>query len=107
MWDLGTAALAAAVVAGGALVLPPIARAAGGLLVIIGLFGVMAGSTWAPTVAALGAVAWLVGHWSFAVRNDARYRSRLARLVFDQTPLKWTLPQFHAQRRRRSECATR
>lgn len=106
MWDLGTAVLAVAVVASGALVLPPIARGAGGLLAVIGLFGVMAGSTWAPTVAALGAVAWLVGHWSFAARHDARYRSRLARALFDETPLRWTLPQYHARRRRR-ELATR
>lgn len=54
MWDLGTAVLAVVVVAGGALVLPPIARRAGGLLAVIGLFGVMHGGTWAPTVAALG-----------------------------------------------------
>lgn len=57
-------------------------------------FGVAQGSTWAPTVAALGAVAWFVGHWSFAVRNDVHYRSRLARLVIDRTPLKWTIPRY-------------
>lgn len=46
----------------------------------------MQGRTWAPTVAALGALARFVGRWSFAVRNDARYRSRLARVVIDHTP---------------------
>lgn len=67
----------------------------------------MHGSTWASTVAALGVVAWLVGHWSFAARHDARFRSRVARMIFDQTPLRWTFPQYHAQRRRAREFATR
>lgn len=81
MWDLGTATVAVAVVAGGALVLPPAARWVGGICGIIGLLGVLQERTWGPTVVALGLLAWLVGHWSFAVRNDARYRSRLARAV--------------------------
>ena len=33
------------------------------------LLGVLQGRTWAPTVAALGLLAWFVGHWSFAVRH--------------------------------------
>lgn len=107
MWDPSTALLAVSIVAGGALVLSPIARGVGGLCAIIGFFGLVAGSTWGSTVAALGVLAWLVGHWSFAVRNDARYRSRLARSIFDDTPLKWTLPQFHTQRKRNRQLATR
>lgn len=99
MWDPGTAMLAVSVVAGAALALPPVARRVGGVCAVFGLLGVIQGRTWAPTVLALGATAWLVGHWSFAVRNDARYRARLARALFDQTPLRWTLPQFHAWRR--------
>lgn len=102
MWDLGAATLAVAVVAGGALVLPPAARGVGGMCAIIGLLGVLQGRTWAPTVAALGTLAWFIGHWSFAVRNDARYRSRLARVVIDQTPLRWTLPQFWELRKRKT-----
>ena len=64
------------------------AGAAGGLF-----YGTVASTGGASTVlvltamvAALGTLAWFIGHWSFAVRNDARYRSRLARVVIDQTP---------------------
>lgn len=55
---------------------PPIARAAGEFCAIIGLLGVIQDRTWAPTIAALGVLAWSVGHWMFAARNDARYRAR-------------------------------
>ncbi|AEF42705.1 hypothetical protein [Hoyosella subflava] len=101
MWDPGTAFLAVVVVAGAAVLAPPIARITGGFCAIIGLLGVIQDRTWAPTVAALGVLAWLIGHWSFAVRNDARYRSPLARALFDQTPLRWTLPQSWSARKRR------
>lgn len=107
MWDPGTALLAIVIVTGGTIILSPIVRGVGGLCAIIGFFGLVAGSTWAPTVAALGVLALLVGHWSFAVRHDARYRFRLARSLFDETPLTWTLPQFHAQRKRNRPFATR
>ena len=50
MWDPGTAVAAVAVVSVGAMVLPPLARVIGGFCAIIGLFGVMQGRTWAPTV---------------------------------------------------------
>lgn len=100
MWDLGTATLAVAVLAGSALVLPPAARGVGGTCAIIGLLAVMQDRTWAPTPrsAALGMLAWLVGRWSFAVRHDVHYRPRLAQVVLDRTPLRWTLPQYWAQR---------
>lgn len=107
MWDPGTAVLAVSVVVGGAFLLPPVARGVGGFLAVIGIFGMIQGRTWAPTVVALGAVAWLVGHWSFAVRHDARCRSQLALFLFHKTPLRWTLPQHHAQRRRQREMAYR
>lgn len=107
MWDLQTALQAVAVVTIASFLLPQLARAVGGICAVIGFFGVMQSSTWAPTVAALGAVAWLVGHWSFALRNDARYRSRLARFLFDRTPLRWTLPQYHQQRRQQRVSAYR
>lgn len=94
MWDLQTAIQATAVIAVGALFLPPIARTMGGFCAVIGFFGVVQSQTWAPTVMALGLLAWFVGHWSFAVRHNVHYRSRLARLVIDTTPLKWTLPRY-------------
>lgn len=101
MWDPQTALQASAVVAVAALVVPPLARGIGGCCAVIGFFGVTQSSTWAPTVAALGLLAWFVGHWSFAVRNDLRYRSRLARVVIDKTPLRWTIPRCWQLRRER------
>lgn len=66
MWDLTTALLATA---GGASALPPLARGVGGFCAVIGMLGALQGRTWAPTVAALGLLAWFVGQWSFAVRH--------------------------------------
>lgn len=100
MWDLQTAFLAATAVAVSALAVPPLARKAGGICAVIGACGVMQSSTWAPTVAALGLLAWFVGHWSFAVRHDVVYRTNLARLVIDKTPLKWTIPRYWQLRAR-------
>ncbi|KZO60492.1 MULTISPECIES: hypothetical protein [unclassified Dietzia] len=101
MWDLETALQASAVVVVAALLAPPLARRIGGICAVIGFFGVMQSSTWAPTVAALGVLAWFVGHWTFAVRNDVHYRSRLALVVIDKTPLRWTIPKYWQLRRRR------
>lgn len=94
MWDPGTAVGAVVVVMVGSLVAPPLARWAGGFCAVIGFLGVMQGRTWAPTVAALGVLAWFVGHWSFAVRNDVRYRSQIALWVIDKTALRWTIPRY-------------
>lgn len=94
MWELQTAMQAVAVVAIGTLLVPPAGRVVGGLCAVIGFCGVLQSSTWAPTVMALGLVAWFVGHWSFAVRHDVVYRTNLARLVIDKTPLKWTIPRY-------------
>lgn len=99
MWDPQTALQAVAVVAVAAVLVPPLARTVGGLCAVIGFCGVLQSSSWAPTVAALGLLAWLVGHWSFAVRNDVHYRSRLARVVIDKTPLRWTIPKYWHLRR--------
>ena len=107
MWDLETALLATAVVAGGAVALPPLARGVGGFCAVIGLFGVMQGRTWAPTVAALGLLAWFVGHWSFAVRHGVHYRSRMALWVIDRTLLRWTIPRYWQLRRLRRQAAPR
>lgn len=67
MWDLQTALQAAALVTVASVLAPPLARGLGGICAVIGLFGAMQSSSWAPTVAALGSLAWFVGHWSFAV----------------------------------------
>ncbi|MDV8003118.1 hypothetical protein [Rhodococcus sp. IEGM 1408] len=107
MWDPGTALLATAVVGGGALALPPVARGADGFCAVIGLLGVMQDRTWAPTVAALGLLAWFVGHWSFAVRHDARYRSTIALWVIDKTPLRWTIPRYWQLRGQRRQTVAR
>lgn len=74
-------------------------RGVGGFCAVVGLLGVMQERTWAPTLAALGVLAWFAGHWSFAVRNEARYRSRLARALIDKTPLEWTIPGYWQLRR--------
>jgi hypothetical protein len=103
MWDLQTALQAVAVVAIGTLFVPPVGRAVGGFCAVIGLCGVMQSRTWAPTVMALGLVAWFVGHWSFAVRHDVVYRTNFARIVIDKTPLKWTIPRYW-QLRRETDC---
>lgn len=101
MWDLQTALQASAVVVVAALLVPPLARRVGGICAVIGLCGVVQSSSWAPTVAALGLLAWFVGHWSFAVRNDVRFRTRLALVVIDKTPLRWTIPRYWQLRRER------
>ncbi len=57
-------------------------RAGGALLLAAGLF--IAASTIslaAAVIAALGGIAWLSGHWLFALRNHY-YRSPLARRMF-------------------------
>ena len=99
MWDLEIALLATAVVAGGALALPPVARGVGGFCAVVGMLGALQGRTWAPTVAALGLLAWFVGQWSFAVRHGVHYRSAMAMWVIDRAPLRWTIPRYWQLRR--------
>jgi len=77
-------------------------RAGGALSLAAGLLiAASTGSLAAAVVAALGGIAWLSGHWVFAVRNHC-YRSPLARRVFlAALPLsfdptrRWGLPTFH------------
>ena len=107
MWDLQTAIQAVAVVAVASLLTPPLARGIGGICAVIGFCGVVQSSSWAPTVMALGLVAWFVGHWSFAVRHDVVYRTNLGRIVIDKTPLKWTIPRYWQLRRARGLAAAR
>jgi len=104
---MGTVVLAAVCVFLGGVLLPPIARKVGGLLAILGLLGLVQERTWALTVFLVGSGFWLVGHWSFAARHNAHFRSRLALALFDVPPLQWTLPQYWAQRRRAQSVAAR
>jgi len=107
MWDLQTAVQAVAMVAVASLLVPPLARGIGGICAVIGFCGVVQSSSGAPTVMALGVVAWFVGHWSFTVRHDVHYRSRLALLVIDRTPLRWAIPRYGQLRRQRRLAAAR
>ena len=107
MWDLQTAVQAVAMVAVASLLVPPLARGIGGICAVIGFCGVVQSSSWAPTVMALGMVAWFVGHWSFAVRNDVHYRSRLALVVIDKTLLRWAIPRYWQLRLQRRMAAAR
>lgn len=50
----------------------------------------------------VGAGFWVVGHWSFAARNDAHFRSRIALALFEVPPLQWALPQYWRKRKNRS-----
>ncbi len=57
-------------------------RAGGALSLAAGLLiAASTGSPAAAVISALGGIAWLSGHWLFAVRNHY-YRSPLARRVF-------------------------
>jgi hypothetical protein len=64
------------------------------------------GSTSAALIVVPGALAWLAGHWLFAVRNH-HYRSPLARRIFLVTmprrldPTRgWGIPNIPPERRR-------
>lgn len=106
MWDPGTALLATAVVAGGALAVPPPRAWGRGLLCGDWLaWGDVRASSWAPTVAALGLLSWFVAHWALAVRHDVRSRSRIALWVIDRTPLRWTISRYWQLRRQRRQAA--
>lgn len=89
--------------------MPQVSRKVGPFLAVTpGPSGVdIATRTWAPTVMALGLLAWFVGHWSFVVRHDVVYRTRLARLVIDKTPLKWTIPRYWQLLRQQRAAAAR
>lgn len=94
------AALAAWLLAGVVL------RFGGALLAVVGLLlTASTGSPSAALLAVLGAVAWLGGHWLFAVRNHY-YASPLARRVFNQAlprpfnpTRRWGVPNVPPERR--------
>jgi hypothetical protein len=81
-------------------------RLGGTLLAVGGLFATATtGSLSAALVAVLGALAWLAGHWLFALRHHY-FVSPLARRVFnDALPVlnptrRWGIPNVPPQRRR-------
>ena len=101
MWDLTTALLATAVVAGGAVALPPPsawgrrvlrggwhARCAAGSYV--GAHGSGAGACWRGLS--------VIGRSRCA--TGVHYRSAMALWVIDRTPLRWTIPRYWQLRRR-------
>lgn len=86
-----------------AYLLAPVARRLAPLVVVVGVGGLSKGQEWAPATIAFAVWVWLVGHWSYLIRHDGLYRSRLARAVFDRTPLRVTLPGYWVLRRRRRD----
>lgn len=67
-------------------------RAGGLLLVLAGAFGLAIGSGGGGIpVIGLGSLAWLAGHWFFALRHQ-EYKSPLARRLFSRRPLAWLDP---------------
>jgi hypothetical protein len=81
-------------------------RAGGVVLAVGGLISTaMTGSPAMAAASILGALAWLAGHWLFAVRNHY-YASPLARRVFNQalprtlnTARRWGIRVFPVDRR--------
>lgn len=64
----------------------------GGLLIFLaGIAGVVSGNTGGTFVAIIGALAWLAGHWHYALRHQ-EYKSPLARHLFSRRPLSWLDP---------------
>lgn len=71
---------------------PILARVGGALMILVGLAAASTHESWAGWTIFLGVVLWLAGSWLFAVKTS-RYSSRPARMLFEHTPLKWTLWQ--------------
>ncbi|HEY4896052.1 MAG TPA: hypothetical protein VII01_08175 [Solirubrobacteraceae bacterium] len=82
-------------------------RLGGTLLALGGLLATATGTPQAAGLAILGAVAWLVGHWLFAVRNHY-FSSPLARRIYELLPRPldptqgWGIPV--TQRPQRDDC---
>jgi|GEM_PF-2129969 len=87
----------------GAYLLAPVARRLAPLVLVVGVGGLSKGQGWASATIAFAVWVWLVGHWSYLIRHNGLYRSRLARAVFDRTPLRVTLPGYWVLRRRRRD----
>ena len=95
-------ALAGLILAPLAYFLAPFARLLAWPLMILGYGATTKGTSWGPATLASGALLWIVGHWSFVVRSGGMYRARLARAVFEHTPLVVLLPGWWVHRRRRA-----
>ncbi|HEX3391581.1 MAG TPA: hypothetical protein VHS55_03370 [Solirubrobacteraceae bacterium] len=81
-------------------------RVGGALLAFGGLLcTAMTGSPSAALLTVLGALAWLAGHWLYAVRHH-EYASPLARRIFNQAlprtlnaTRRWGIPNVPPERR--------
>jgi|SRR5699024_5094982 len=76
---------------------PTLARIVGVALVIVGLAAATSHESWSGETIAIGAGLWLAGSWLHTVKTSS-YSSAAARLLFEHTPLKWTLWQHHRAR---------
>lgn len=72
-----------------------VARLGGLLVLIAGIVDLaFAPNASACLLIAMGALAWLAGHWHFALRHQA-YKSPLARHVFCRWAPRWADPTSH------------
>lgn len=71
---------------------PALGRILGALAFVAGLIGATSNEPWSGWTITAGASLWLAGSWLYTVKTS-RYSSRLARLLFEHTPLKWSLWQ--------------
>lgn len=82
--------------------LSPIARGLGVPVIVVGIGATNKGTSWGPATLFVGFLLWVFGHWSYIVASNGMYRSRLARAVFEHSPLRLMLPgwwRLHRQRR--------
>lgn len=84
---------------------PALGRIASAVMVVVGLAAATSNESWAGWTAAAGAALWLAGSWLHTVKTSY-YSSPLARILFESTPLKWTLWQ-HRQARRQAQAWNR
>ena len=83
--------------------LSPIARGLGIPVIVVGVGATSKGTSWGPATLFVGVMLWVFGHWSFIIQSNGMYRSRLARAVFDHTPLVVMLPGWWRVRRQRRD----
>lgn len=83
---------------------PVLGRVGGALALMVGLVGATSNEPWAGWTIATGVALWLTGSWLHALKTS-RYPSTLSRVLFEHTPLKWTLWQHWARTRRSREAS--
>lgn len=76
---------------------PILGRIVGAGMVVVGLAAATGQTSWAGPTIAIGAGLWLAGSWLHTAKTSY-YSSALARVLFEHTPLKWTLWQYHRAR---------